>query len=241
MRFLKIIGFACLCSAGLMAANTANAQNSLSAAEKKAGWKLLFNGVNTSGWKGYNRDTVPAEWKISDGVISFNPANDADNRPKDLVSKQTFKDFDLSLEWKISQNGNSGVLFNVVENKAFPEPYMSGFEMQILDNDGHPDGKITKHRAGDLYDLVKSSSEPVKPVGQWNHIEVVSKHGHYTFFMNGVKINEFQMHDATWNKLVAGSKFKQWPEFGKASSGKIVLQAHGNLVFFRAVKIRKLT
>ncbi len=241
MKLINLLSITCL-SVAVLSSQALKAQNTLSSAEKKQGWKLLFDGKTSANWKGYNREEVPSEWKIDDGVISFNPDHaDADNRPKDLISKQAFKDFDLSLEWKISTNGNSGVLFNVVENPAYAEPYMSGFEMQILDNDGHPDGKIPKHRAGDLYDLIKSSSEPVKPVGQWNHIEVKSLHGHYTFTMNGVKINEFQMHDAAWNEMVAASKFKQWPEFGKATSGKICLQAHGNQVFFRAVKIRKLS
>ena len=242
MNYLNLKRLICLCTLAMLIPHLSQGQQRvITAAEKAAGWHSLFNGLNTSNWKGYNREEVPAEWKIADGVISYNPENNADNRPKDLVSKETFKDFDLSLEWKISQNGNSGILFNVVENPAFAEPYMSGFEMQILDNDGHPDGKIQKHRAGDLYDLIKSTSEPVKPVGQWNRVRVLSKKGHYTFFMNGVKINDFQMHDATWNKLVAGSKFKQWPEFGLANKGKIVLQAHGNQVFFRAIKIRRLS
>ncbi len=242
MNYLNLSRLICLCTLAMLIPHLSHGQQQvITGAEKAAGWHSLFNGLNTSNWKGYNREEVPSEWKIADGVISFNPENNADNRPKDLVSKETFKDFDLSLEWKISQNGNSGILFNVVENPAYAEPYMSGFEMQILDNDGHPDGKIEKHRAGDLYDLIKSTSEPVKPVGQWNHIRVLSKKGHYTFFMNGVKINGFQMHDASWNKLVAGSKFKQWPEFGLATKGKIVLQAHGNQVFFRAIKIRRLS
>lgn len=239
MKFVNLVRVAFFCSSALVVSSAVQAQNTLTAAEKKAGWKLLFDGKTTTNWQGYNRPEVPAEWKIADGVISFNPDNDADNRPKDLTTKAVYKDFDLSLEWKISQNGNSGVIFNVVE--SYPEPYMSGFEMQVLDNEGHPDGKIIKHRAGDLYDLVSSTSEPVKPVGQWNHAEVISKHGHYTFFLNGVKINQFTMHDANWDKLVAASKFKQWPEFGKATKGKICLQAHGNQVSFRSVKIKVLS
>ena len=239
MKRVILINFAGFLTAFMVLSSIAFAQNTLSSKEKKEGWKLLFDGKTTSNWKGYNRSDVPPDWKVDNGVLSFDPIQDTDTRPKDIVTKGVYKDFELSLEWKISQNGNSGILYNVVESPKYAEPYFTGPEMQILDNEGHPDGKIEKHRAGDLYDLIKSTSEPVKAVGQWNKALIISRNSHYTFYLNGVKINEFQMHTPSWNKLVAASKFKQWPEYGKAKQGKLCLQAHGNQVSFRSIKVRK--
>ncbi len=237
---LAILGASFICFSSQVAA-----QNTLSAAEKKAGWYLLFNGQDINNFKGYNQDSVPQQWSVKDGALCFDPTSVKQDPSKphhalDLVTKQDYQDYEFSVEWKISKNGNSGILFNVVENPSWDAPYYSGPEMQVLDNAGHPDARIPKHRAGDLYDLIKSSSEPAKPYGEWNHVRIVSKNAHYQFFLNDVKINEFTMHTPEWDKLVAGSKFKAWPQFGKATKGKINLQAHGDKVCYRAIKIRQL-
>jgi hypothetical protein len=110
----------------------------------------------------------------------------------------------------------------------------------VLDNNGHPDGKIKKHRAGDLYDLISSSSEPVKPVGEWNQAEIKIDHAKLDLFLNGVNVVSTTLWDDNWNKLVAGSKFKSMPGFAKFHSGKIGLQDHGNEVWYRNVMIKKL-
>ena len=117
---------------------------------------------------------------------------------------------------------------------------MTGPEMQVLDNSCHPDAKIIKHRAGDLYDLISSSKETVKPAGEWNHAVIRSDHGKMEFWLNGTKAVEFTMHDAKWDEMVAASKFKTMPDFGKASKGHIALQDHGDNVWFRNIKIREL-
>ncbi|HEY5746555.1 MAG TPA: DUF1080 domain-containing protein [Chryseolinea sp.] len=218
--------------------STVNAQNNtLTAQEKKEGWKLLFDGKTTAGWHNYNKKGIGAGWKVADGALYLD-ASTKEGRG-DIVTDKTYQDYELILEWKIDSCGNSGLMFNVVEDPASSAPYHSGPEMQILDNDCHPDGKIHKHRTGDLYDLIASSSEPVKH-GDWNQFRIVSKNAHMEFYVNGVKVVEFTMHTPEWDQLVAGSKFKAWPVFGKSVKGSLALQDHGNKVWFRNLKIREL-
>ena len=213
--------------------------NTLSKKEKKEGWQLLFNGSTTKGWHIYNKPGAPvgAGWKVEDGALGLDPAAKAGGN---LTTDESFENFHLKLEWKVSENGNSGLMFYVQEAPQYDEPYKTGAEMQILDNKGHKDGQIHKHRTGDLYDLIASSSEPVKPVGEWNAVEIISNKGELTFILNGVEIVHTTMWNDAWKALIAGSKFKNMPGFGTFTSGKISLQDHGNAVWFRNVKVRKL-
>jgi len=159
----------------------------------------------------------------------------------DIVTNDSYENFDLKLEWKISKNGNSGILFLVNEDTAkYKYTYYTGPEMQVLDNKGHPDSKIVKHRAGDLYDLISSSSEVVKPAGEWNQAEIILNQGKLELFLNGTNVVTTTLWDDNWNKLVAGSKFKDMPGFAKSHSGKIALQDHGNEVWYRNISIKKL-
>ena len=214
--------------------------NMLTAAEKAAGWKLMFDGKSTGGWHTYGEKTVVDSWKAEGGTLGLDGST-KDRKGGDIVSEEAYSDFDFKVEWKISKNGNSCVMFYVQDDHAkYKSTYFTGPEMQVLDNDGHPDGKIIKHRAGDLYDLISSSSEPVKPVGEWNQAEIISKNGDLKLFLNGVNVVHTTMWDDAWKKMVAGSKFKQWPDFATAKNGHIALQDHGNDVWFRNIKIRKL-
>jgi hypothetical protein len=204
------------------------------------GWIKLFDGKTFSGWHTYGQSKVGAAWTVTDGTIHRDPAQSTGGG--DIVTNQQYSNFDLKLEWKISPKGNSGIIFFVSEDTAkYGATWSTGPEMQVLDNDGHPDGKIHKHRAGDLYDLIASSSEPVNPVGQWNQVEIVADHGKLNLYLNGVNVVSTTMWDDNWKKLIAGSKFKNMPGFGTFTKGHICLQDHdGNEVWFRNIMIKKL-
>lgn len=209
-------------------------------AQKKNGWTQLFDGKTTTGWHTYGKSTAGSAWKVQDGAL-FLDAKNKQNGGGDLVTDKEYSNFHLKLEWKVAPKSNSGILLFVHEDPAkYHQTYSTGLEMQVLDNEGHPDGKITKHRSGDLYDLVKSSSEPVKPVGQWNKVEVVSLNGKLEFTLNGVKIVSTTLWDEQWKQLIAGSKFATWADFGTFKSGKIALQDHGDEVWYRNISIKEL-
>jgi hypothetical protein len=212
--------------------------NNIMQQHSEEGWLMLFDGKTTKGWHTYGEKTVNTRWKIADGALMI------DNSIKeggDIVTNEEFENFDLKLEWKISVNGNSGIIFNIKEDPLkYKETYKTGPEIQVLDNNGHPDGKILKHRAGDLYDLIKSSSEPVKPVGEWNAVEIISNNGKLQIFLNGTNVVTTTMWDDNWRQLIAGSKFKDMPDFGTFKKGRIALQDHGNTVWYRNIKIKKL-
>jgi Domain of Unknown Function (DUF1080) len=214
----------------------APAPNTLSSAEKQDGWQLLFDGNSLAGWHSYNHSKT-ARWEVKDGTIHLDKSKSGQG---DITTDKDFGDFDLKVDWKIAKNGNSGIIFDVVEGPKYEDPYNTGPEMQVLDNAGHPDGKIFKHRAGNLYDLVPSIKESVNPYGQWNHAEIICKGGQLTMILNGVTQVKTTMWDAHWKKMIAGSKFTEWPDFGTFKSGKIDLQDHTDEVWFRNIKIKPL-
>ncbi|MBT1711917.1 DUF1080 domain-containing protein [Fulvivirgaceae bacterium PWU5] len=214
------------------------AQNKLTAAETKAGWKLLFDGTSTKGWKVFNGKSDGTAWKVADGALYLD-ASTKEGRG-DLITAGEYENYEFSYDWKIAPNGNSGLLFNVVEDPKYSAVYVTGPEMQVLDNNGHPDAKIHKHRAADLYDLIACSEETVKPAGEWNEARIISNKGKYEFWLNGKKVVTFTMHDAAWDEMVAASKFKSMPDFGKTKKGHFALQDHGDQVWFRNLKIKEL-
>jgi hypothetical protein len=225
---------------GILTAHTETI-NQLSDAEKQQGWKLLFDGKSSAGWHTYNQKTFGAGWKIEDGTLYRDVSHQTSKTGEgDICTDEEFQNFDLKLQWKISKNGNSGVIFLVHESPEYKESYLTGLEMQVLDNEGHPDGKIHKHRAGDLYDLIASASEPVHPVGEWNDVEIKLDHGLLSLYLNGVQTVSTTLWDKNWDELVKGSKFSKMPGFGTYKSGHIDLQDHGNDVWFRNIRIKVL-
>jgi hypothetical protein len=217
--------------------------NTLTAAEKKQGWQLLFDGKTTNGWHSFNKKTVGSAWKVADGSLYLDTTQKENWQIKDggdIVTAEDYQNFHLKLEWKIAPGGNSGIVFFVKESDAYKYVWLTGPEMQILDNDAHSDGKIPKHRAGDLYDLISCTQETVKPVGQWNQAEIICTKGQLSFFLNGTNVVSTTLWDDSWKELVAASKFKDMPDFGTYTAGKIALQDHGNTVWFRNIKVKKL-
>lgn len=219
--------------------STGNGGGAMASKMTADGYTVLFDGASTAGWHRYGGGAPGASWKVISGELVLDSAAKMDGG--NLVSNDEYENFDLKLEWKISQKGNSGILFGVYEDSAkFKEPYYTGPEMQVVDNEGHDDGKIVKHQAGDLYDLIACSTKTVKPAGEWNEAEVKLLNGKLDLFLNGTNVVSTTMWDDNWNKMVKGSKFKEWPEFGTYKKGHIVLQDHGNMVSFRNIRIKTL-
>jgi len=223
--------------------------NQLTDAEKAQDWQLLFDGVTTEGWRGYNKVNFPAAWVVEDGTLR---CRSEDNRGEDgkadggdiVYAKQLFSDFDLRLEWKIAERGNSGIFYLGKEIAGWPI-YKTALEMQILDNEKNPDssrGKDGNRKAGSLYDLIPAKPQNTKPSGEWNSIEIICLQGKVVHRQNGVKVLEYELWTPEWKALVKGSKFPgmnpDWENIAK--EGVIGLQDHGADVWFRNIKIRIL-
>jgi cytochrome c len=216
--------------------------NALTAKEKKDGWKLLFDGMTMKGWRNFNSAKIGSAWKVQDGLLYLDASlkNGKRENGGDIITEKEYENYELNLEWKIEPCGNSGIIFNVVDDPKYEHTYTTGPEMQILDNTCHPDGKIIKHRAGNLYDLVESKTESVRPAGEWNQVRILSNKGHLELWLNAVKQVDIEMFTPEWEALIKTSKFKSMPDFGKAKKGHIALQDHGNQVWFRNIKIKEL-
>ncbi|NCI48444.1 DUF1080 domain-containing protein [Sediminibacterium roseum] len=202
------------------------------------GFVSLFDGKSLKGWHVYGHRPLTEAWSVQDGAIFFDRTKKANG---DLLTDNQYENFHLKYDWKISPKGNSGVIFWVQEDTArYKQTYHTGPEMQVLDNDGHKDGSIVKHRAGNLYDLIAGKEGAVKPVGEWNTAEIISNKGKLEFILNGVSVLTTNYGDDNWKQMVAGSKFKQWPDFGTIFKGHIALQNHDSDVWYKNIVIKQL-
>lgn len=211
--------------------------NTLTEAEKEAGWQLLFNGKNMDGWHNYGLKTLQG-WEVTDGAMVAMGAEDGG----DIVSDATYSDFELSLEWKVSPQANSGIFFRVVEDTAaFETVYATGPEYQLLDDAAYK-GKVEEmQKTGSNYAMHAVSNRPTKAVGEWNHSRILVQGLHVEHWLNGEKIVEYELQSSDWIERMQNSKWKDYPAYGLAREGKIALQDHGNQTSFRNVKIRPLT
>lgn len=221
------------------------AHNQLTETERAQGWKLLFDGKTTNGIRNFKSETLGGKWRARNGALYFAGKGDADGwQAKDggdiIITDKEYENYELALDWKISVGGNSGIIYNVIEDDSYDYVWQTGPEMQILDNARHPDGQIFRHRAGDLYDLIESKFVTANPPGEWNRVRLKVNNGHVEQWLNGYKVVEFDLWNEQWNEMVANSKFKEMPGFGTGRKGHVSLQDHGDQVWFRNIKIREL-
>lgn len=218
--------------------------NTLTQEESDQGFFLLFDGETFDGWRGYNRSAFPeAGWVIEDGVLKVLGAGtgEAGGQGGDIIYDQKFLDFHLKMEWKVSPAGNSGIFYLAQEIENEPI-WKSAPEMQILCNEGHLDammGVDGNRKAGSLYDLIPANPQNARPTGEWNEVEVVVFKGTVVHRMNGENVLEYHLGTSDWERMVAGSKFAEFPWFGKYEPGYIGLQDHGDDVWFRNIRLRE--
>ncbi len=205
---------------------------------KKGKWETLFDGKSFKGWKKWKGGEID-KWTIEDGAMHLTGKGGGD-----LLTEKEYGDFELELEWKISEKGNSGIMYHVQEGDKYCCPYSTGPEIQVLDDERHPDsfaGKEGNHKAGSLYDMLPPSDlKVVKPAGQWNKARIVVKDGKGESWLNGKKVVDFPTKGPQWDAMVAKSKFKNWEGFGSFEKGSIALQDHGDKVWFRNIRVREL-
>ena len=219
--------------------------NEVTKAEKKAGWKSLFDGKTFNGWRGFHQDKVPVGWIIEDNCISrIQAKGELGAAGGDLITNEEFGNFELSLEWKISKGGNSGLKYLVSESLPAKGRSAISFEMQVLDDDNHPDAKLGingDRKASALYDIMPpNEKKKLKPVGEFNQIRLVVKGNHIEHWLNGEKVLEYERGSEALKALIAKSKFKDQPLFGTFAKGHLLLQEHGDKVWYRNIKIREL-
>ncbi|PIE48781.1 MAG: glycosyl hydrolase [Flavobacteriales bacterium] len=222
------------------------AVNTLSEKEKEEGWILLFDGKTTDGWRGYKKDHFPNGWTIDDQALHCKGSGRGEAGSKeggDIIYDKKFDNFTLKLDWKISEGGNSGIFYLGQEELDYI--WKTAPEMQVLDNEKHPDAKLGKdgnRQAGSLYDLIPAKPQNAKPAGGWNEVEITVYKGTVVHKQNGENVVEYHLWTPEWKELVSGSKFpelnKDWAEV--ASEGYIGLQDHGDDVWFRNIKLKKL-
>jgi hypothetical protein len=199
---------------------------------QSGGWRPLFDGRTTAGWRGFRQDSMPAGWQVVDGALTRVA------EAGDIITVEQFANFELELEWAVAPGGNSGIMFRVTEDSD--ATYKSGPEMQVLDDAAHRDGQSRLTAAGSNYGLHAAPAGVVKPAGQWNAVRIVVNGAHVEHWLNATKVVEYELWSPEWEAQVAATKFAQWPGYGRARAGHIALQDHGDRVSYRNIRIRML-
>jgi len=222
-------------------------KNQLTIDEEKNGWKLLWDGSTTNGWRGARLDNFPAEgWIIENGeLIVLSSGGEESTAGGDIVTDDLYGNFELQLDFKLTKGANSGIKYFVDTDLNKGPGSSIGLEYQILDDDNHPDAKLGNHEGSrtlaSLYDLIMvDPNKPVNPIGEWNHARILSKDNHVEHWLNGMKVLEYERKSDLYKKLVSESKYKIWPNFGESDQGHILLQDHGDRVAFKNIKIRPI-
>lgn len=218
---------------------SAQKDNTLTAAEKKEGWRLLFDGKTLTGWKMYQNK--PADcWGVKNGELYCKGSEtDKSDLRADIITADEYDNYELLIDWKIAAGGNSGIMYNVTED--YNAAYLSGPEYQLIDDEGYAGGKLEDwQKTGSDYAMYTAASRPTKPIGEYNTTKIVVNGAHREYWLNGVKVVEFEAWTDDWNKRKAEGKWKDAPGYGMAKKGYICLQDHGSGVWFKNIKIRKL-
>ncbi len=202
--------------------------------EQRAGWRVLFDGESTAGWRGFKSESLPPGWQVKDGALTRVA------QAGDIVTDAVFKDFELTLEWKVAEGGNSGIFYRVSEAPELEYVWESGPEMQVLDDARHPDGAKPETSAGACYGLYPAPRGIVRPAGQWNQVRILVQGKRVEHWLNGTRIVEYELGSPDWEARVRKSKFASMPRYGREPAGHIALQDHGDWVAYRNIKIRVL-
>ena len=222
-------------------ATSAQTVNSLSAQEKKQGWKLLFNGKDVSGWHAYGAKQPGTAWKIEDGALKLDVPERAGNKAKnggDIVIDQVVKgDFEFKADWKVSKFANSGIFFFVKEAPQFKNMHNTGLELQVIDNTIYEGAKENTHRAGDFFSVANARLREINPVGEWNQVHFVLRKNKLTVSLNGFIVQEHDITSEDWKKRIGTSALKDAPIASGSYSGLIGLQDWGSTVWYRNVKL----
>lgn len=226
-----LIGLACAPQNSVR--SVSSSPNTLSRTEDSSGWKLLFDGKTTTGWRGYKRQDVPDNWLVANGLLQV-----AAGKEGDIITRDMYRNFDLMLDWKVDPGANSGIMYRGLETEDYI--WRTALEMQILDDARHSDGKSVLTSAGSLFAIYPAPRGIVRPAGEWNAARILVEGNHVEHWLNGTRLFSYELGSDDFKTRVAASKFRSMPNYGKAPAGYISLQAHGDHVEFRNIKIRVL-
>lgn len=212
--------------------------NTLPEAEVKAGWQLLSNGKDFTGWNGYNLNGIPDGWVIEDGCFTMTTTGGAESQ--DIITEKVYKSFAFFVEFKLDTAANSGIIYQIKEDTMYQFPYETGPEFQVIDHENWPDSLADWQICGANYAMYPPKVQPFKPVGEWNQAFLVVNGNKVTQILNGEIVVEYEKYSDEWNELRNSGKWSDFPDYGKYDEGHISLQNHGTQVWYRNVKIKEL-